>query len=197
VLYSGYADDTTLFLADPEDLDSAVGIFDRFSNVSGMKLNHGKCSIVPFGISKVADPPLNCPFTWLSDSSELEKLLGVPVGIDFDEDVLWKELLSKLSDSVKHWAAQKLSVFGRIHAARSYIGGKAWFLATMVPPNPKGLKKLTALLWAYVQNNAVIDVAESNAHYSPWSRQLLVQQVAAGGLNAQDPATFLNAIQAR
>jgi hypothetical protein len=127
----------------------------------------------------------------------LEKLLGVPVGVDFDEDVLWKELLSKLSDSVKHRAAQKLSVFGRIHAARSYIGSKAWFLAAMVPPNHKGLKKLSTLLWAYIQNNASIDITNSNAHYSPWSRQLLVQQIPVGGLNAQDPQSFMIAIHAK
>jgi hypothetical protein len=138
LIYSGYADDTTLFLDDHEDLDSAVRNFDCFSNVSDMKLNHGKCSTVPFGIFKVADPPLNCPFSWLSDSSEMEKLLGVSVGIDFDEDVLLKELLSKLSDLVKHWAAQKLSVFGRIHAARSYIGGKA-FLPQWILPIQKDL----------------------------------------------------------
>jgi hypothetical protein len=103
-----------------------------------MRLNHSKCSIVPFGISKVADRPQSCLFSWLLESSELEKLLGVPVGVDFDEDVLRKELLSKLSDSVKHWAAQKLSIFGRIHAARSYIGVKHGFWLQWFPKATKG-----------------------------------------------------------
>jgi hypothetical protein len=65
-----------------------------------------------------------------------------------------------------------------------------WFLPILS-------KKLAALLWAYVQNNAVIEIGESNVHYSPWPRQLLVQQVAVGGLNAQDPESFMAAIHAK
>lgn len=104
----------------------------------------------------------------------------------------------KLSDSLKHWSAQNLSVFGRIHAARSYVGGQSWFLATMIPPNAKGLKRLTAMLWVYVQNNNLLDpLKSSNAHYSAWPRQTLLQSLEDGGLNAQDYAAQLQAIHAK
>jgi hypothetical protein len=150
IVYSGYADNTTLYLNGPEDLDKAFSIFQKYSSISSMRLNDSKCSVIPFGSLVELANPDSCTFRWLNDDANMEKLLGVPVGIKFNNDSIWKDLLLKLNDSIRHWAAQKLSLFGRVHAARSYIGGKAWFFATMVPS-----KRLSALLWAYVQNNKV------------------------------------------
>jgi hypothetical protein len=163
-----------------------------------MKLNDSKCCVIPLGSLLNLQKPSIYSFRWLTDAEDMEKLLGVPVGIMFQDDVIWKDLLLKLTDSIKHWASQKLSVFGRVHAARSYTGGKAWFLTTMVPPNQKGSKRLSALLWAYVQNNNILDpLIESNVHYSAWSRTTLVQPISAGGLNAQNYELQLKAIHAR
>jgi hypothetical protein len=49
VVYSGYADDTTLYLSGLNDLSKALPVFEKYSKVSGMKLNIGKCSIIPLG----------------------------------------------------------------------------------------------------------------------------------------------------
>lgn len=105
-MYSGYADDTTLFLADLEDLSVALSIFKDYSRVSGMKLNMTKCSIIPFGTSIDIAAPTNGPFKWLNENSEMEKLLGVPIGVKFNNDLIWQKLLLKLSDSIKHWTSQ-------------------------------------------------------------------------------------------
>jgi hypothetical protein len=133
VIHSGYAVDTTLFLSGLDILFQAIPIFDTYAAVSGMKLNSTKCSIIPLGTLVDAKSPTNCPFEWLTDDSDPESLLGVPVGIEFQDDSIWKALLSKLLESIKHWNLQNLSVYGRVHAARSYVGGQAWFLATMIP----------------------------------------------------------------
>jgi hypothetical protein len=79
---------------------------------------------------------------------------------------------------------KKLSIFGRVHESRSYIGSRSWFLANIVPPDSEALKGFIALLWAYVQNNNLFE-ADSNQHYSPWARKTLIQsqKPAKGGLN--------------
>jgi hypothetical protein len=100
-----------------------------------------------------------------------------------------------LTKSIQHWSAQNLTVFGRVNAARSYLGGQAWFLANMVPPISASLKRFTALLWAFVQNNSIL--GDSNHHYSPWSRQTLIQKRSAGGLTAQDFEFHLSALHAK
>jgi hypothetical protein len=80
---------------------------------------------------------------------------------------------------------EKFSIFGRVHAARSYIGSQSWFLANIVPPDSEALKRFVALLWAYVQNSNLLK-ADSDQHYSPWASKTLIQEPAKGGLNAQD-----------
>lgn len=69
-------------------------------------------------------------------------------------------------------------------------------LATMVPLDPTALKRFTAMLWAYVQNNRTLDPS-SNKHYSAWPRQTLVQSFKSGGLNAQDFEAQLTSLHAK
>jgi hypothetical protein len=149
-----------------------------------MRLNLSKCSAVPVGLLMEAPPQNSLSFEWLTVTSKMEKLLGLPINVYFAEDYVWRQILNKLTKSIQHWSAQNLPIYGRVHAARSYIGGQAWFLANIVPPNTKSFKRFTSMLWAFVQNNA--NLGDSNRHYSPWSRQTLVQQKSEGGLNAQD-----------
>jgi hypothetical protein len=78
LLYSGYADDTTLFFTDLEDLDRAVKLFDTYSDCSGMKLNTSNSTVVPLGSASNVDPPINFRFRWLKQE-ESECLLGVPL----------------------------------------------------------------------------------------------------------------------
>jgi hypothetical protein len=33
-----------------------------------------------------------------------------------------------------------------------------WFLATMVPPDAKGLKRFSTMLWAFIQNYGVLKI---------------------------------------
>jgi hypothetical protein len=48
--------------------------------------------------------------------------------------------------SIKQWVPKDLSVFGRISAPKNYIASKSWYLASVMPPKPKVVSKLTALL---------------------------------------------------
>jgi hypothetical protein len=127
LLYSGYADDTTLFLSSLEDLHKCVSIFNIYSKYSGMKLNLSKSTVIPLGAALEHDPPHNFPFKYLP-ANEDGTLLEVPVSRIHDPNSAWDLMISKLAESIKHWSAQRLSIFGRIHAARSYIGSKSWYL---------------------------------------------------------------------
>jgi hypothetical protein len=124
LLYSGYADNTTLFLSSLEHLHKRVSTFNIYSKYSGMKLNLSKSTVVPLGAALEHDPPDNFPFKYLPADKE-ETLLGVPVSRTHDPNSAWGLMISKLAESIKHWSAQRLSIFGRIHAARGYIGSKS------------------------------------------------------------------------
>lgn len=198
ILYSGYADDTTLFISDLQDLDRCIKVLDAYSKCSGMKLNLLKSTVVPLGSASRDEPPDGFRFKWLSADDDPESLLGVPVSLDYDPESAWNSMIKKLADSIKSWTAQRLSIFGRVHAARSYIGSKSWYLATMIPPASKCLKTLTSMLWRFLQTNANMDLgAPSNRYYSPWSKAFLAQDAVSGGLNVQDYEAQLTATLAK
>jgi hypothetical protein len=132
ILYSGYADDTTLFFLDFQDLTRCIAILYAYSKCSSMKLNLLKSTVVPLGSAAQDEPSDGFPFKWLHANDDPESLLGVPVALNYDLESAWTLMIKKLSDSIKHWTAQHLSIFGRVHAARSYIGSKSWYLATMI-----------------------------------------------------------------
>jgi hypothetical protein len=77
----------------------------------------------------------------------------VPVEPCFNSESAWDLMISKMAKSIKHWTSQNLSVFGRIHAARSYVGSSSWYLATMIPPERKCVRRLTSMLWGFLQTN--------------------------------------------
>jgi hypothetical protein len=186
ILYCGYADDTTLCVSKLQDLDNALKVFDKNSSCSGMKLNLSKSWVVPLGTTIIDVPPIHSRFKWLTPGDP-ERLLGVPVTLTFDPDSTWDVIVSKMADSIKHWTSQNLSIFGRVHAARTCVGSKSWYPATMIPPKSKCLKRLTAMLWSFLQTNSNKDPGSSaNRYYSPWSKNLLIQPLQDGGLNAQD-----------
>jgi hypothetical protein len=57
ILYGGYADNTTLFFSDLQDLDRCIAILDAYSKCSGMKLNLLKSTILPLGSASLDEPP--------------------------------------------------------------------------------------------------------------------------------------------
>jgi hypothetical protein len=92
----------------------------------------------------------------------------VPVQPCFKSKLAWDLMIPKMAKSIQHWTFQNLSVFGRIHAARSYVGSKSWYLATMIPPERKCLTRLTSMLWGFLQTNKNLDISSvSNRYYSP------------------------------
>jgi hypothetical protein len=108
ILYSGYADDTMLFVSKLQDLDNALKVFDQYSSCSGMKLNLSKSWVVPLGTTITDAPPIHSRFNWLTPGDQ-ERLLGVvPVTLTFDPDSAWDVIVSKMDDSIKHWTSQKL-----------------------------------------------------------------------------------------
>jgi hypothetical protein len=106
LLYSDYADNTTLFLSSLEDLHKCVSTFNIYSKYSGMKLNLSKSIVIPLGAALEHDPPRTFPFKYLPADEE-ESLLGVPVSRIHDPNLAWDLMISKLAESIKHWSAQR------------------------------------------------------------------------------------------
>jgi hypothetical protein len=95
-------------------------------------------------------------------------------------------MIQKFYRSIREWIPKHLTVYGRICAAKSYIASKSWYLASVIPPQPKAISKIKAVLWNFVQNNNCLEEDATNNHYlSRWSSNTLRQTLQNGGLNAQ------------
>lgn len=195
--YRGYADDTCCYLANTAEISSLLEIFQTYEEVSGLKLNDTKSSVLPLGNSDGMNKPSFLSCKWLM-SGDHEPLLGIQVGSLYDDDQSWNEMIQKFYKSIKQWIPKYLSVFGRVCAAKSYIASKSWYLASVIPPKSRMVSRLNAVLWNYIHNNTCLEEdSPTNRYFARWSAQTLRQPLHDGGLNAQQYDFQLSAIHSK
>lgn len=196
LLYKGYADDTVCYSESYEDLTVMTAIFHAFQTSSGLCLNKGKSVIVPLGSAKLMPRPSQSSFRWLGED-ESERMLGIQVGLDYDDTPTSETLVTKVHSTIKKWIPKHLSLFERVVAAKGYIASKTWYAASAVPPQERFLSRISAMLWNFVQNNkAFEEECGSNKRFSRWQQQTLLQPFQAGGINMQDYEVQLQATHA-
>jgi hypothetical protein len=183
--YKGYADDTCCYLANLSHIRKLLQLFNDYKVVSGLKLNESKSSVIPLETSMGMAKPPDIPCKWLFPGDQ-EGLLGIQMGSLYCDDASWNEMVKKLYRSICQWILKHLSIYGRICAAKSYIAIKSWYLASVIPPKPKVISQLKAILWNFVQNNKCFEEdATTNRYHSRWSSNTLRHTLLNGGLNAQ------------
>jgi hypothetical protein len=140
-------------------------------------------------------PSLSCK--WLMSGNH-EPLLGIQVGSLYDDDHSWNEMIQKIYRSIEQWIPKYLPVFGRVCAAKTYIASKSWYLASVIPPKPKMVSRLNAVLWNFIYNNTCLEEdAPTNRYFARWSAQTLRQPLQDGGLNAQQYDFQLSALHSK
>jgi hypothetical protein len=163
--YKGYADDTCCYLANLSHIRKLLQLFNDYKEVPGLKLNESKSSVIPLGTSMGMAKPPDIPCKWLVPGDH-KGLLGIQVRSLYCDDASRNKMVKKLYRSICQWIPKHLSIYGRICAAKSYIASKSWYLASVIPPKPKVISKLKAVLWNFVQNNKCFeeDVTTNRYH---------------------------------
>jgi hypothetical protein len=59
--------------------------------------------------------------------------------------------------SLKQWIPKHLTIYGRNCAAKSYVASKSLFLPSIIPPSPKAVSKINAILWNLIQSNSCLE----------------------------------------
>lgn len=90
--YKGYADDTCCYLSDLSEIHKMLSIFQTYHEVSGLKLNELKSSLIPLGSSVGMVRPADITCKWLSPGDH-ESLFSVQVGCIYDDDLSWRNML--------------------------------------------------------------------------------------------------------
>ena len=136
LLYTAYADDTTLFLKDTESVEKIMNAFYTFSIYSGLKLNKSKCEIAGIGVLKGMSIEL-CGMECIYLTKNSVKILGIHFSynnkIEYEENFI--KLIKKIENVLKIWRIRNLTIQGKITIFKTLTISKVIHLAlvTNVP----------------------------------------------------------------
>ena len=110
------ADDTTIFVRNMTSVNNVMQEIERFSAVSGIRLNKQKTEGMWLGKNKPRN--LNPDLKWTDNPV---KCLGIYFGRDKKrvEDLNWNTKISKLQGVLKSWKARRLTYYGKLTIIKS------------------------------------------------------------------------------
>lgn len=132
IIISTYADDTLLYVRDPEtNLDPVLREVVQFGSHSGLRVNWQKSVIFPLThATRQFDSEF--PLTWTTDSI---RYLGIQ--IHTDSDIIFREnygaAVHKLETDVESWIRLPLSLLGRISIMKMVVLPRFLFLFLNIP----------------------------------------------------------------
>lgn len=183
-----FADDAT-FLTDGTEhsFNNLIEILDKFSQISGLKLNSSKCNILRIGSLK----PTNITylkhrkFNWRSDRA---KALGIT--FNTNTQLLLKENFEesyeKFKVVLKRWQHRKLTLMGKITVIKSFAMPILLYpLSTLNLPSIALINSVQKLLYDYVWDSKPDKI----------SRIQLKQPYENGGLKMIDINFYINSLK--
>ncbi|CAI5533746.1 unnamed protein product [Closterium sp. Naga37s-1] len=93
--YVEYADDTTLVLKGKEQVEADGKLLGEFAEVSGLKVNHDKTTLMPLGKNLRGLQPIVSPFKWASKNTS-ERLLGIWITSEGSPGPAWDKAFEKV-----------------------------------------------------------------------------------------------------
>ena len=143
-LISQLADDTTLFLEEDEDsFNCCLKLLDKYSIISGLKINYGKTSAITLGIDHDLNYNLDIGNTIKWQSNGQFTLLGIDYDLD-DEDFTKVNYTKKFKDfekTFKDWNTRGLTIYGKVCIVKSLALPKLVHLFSSLPNPPEDILK--------------------------------------------------------
>jgi hypothetical protein len=183
-----FADDAT-FLTDgsKESFTTLINILDNFSNISGLKLNTSKCTVLKSGSLKDSNIKY-CPkkkFTW---SSDYVKALGIYFYNDKTKN-LTANLNPKLDDfknCLKSWMHRKLTLLGKITVIKCFALPKLVYpLTVLTNPSQQTIQLIKKSMFNFLWDNKPDKI----------KGDIIVQDYKVGGLKMIDIEKFIKSLK--
>ncbi len=127
---SQYADDTTLFLHDENQVLATFDTIEAFSSKSGLSLNIEKTEAMWLGSFSNRKEKL-FGFKW----PRVIRFLGIYIGYDYEETKRWNwtNKLESFQKTLDCWRTRDLTIFGRIVIVKTIGLSKLIYSATLLP----------------------------------------------------------------
>ncbi|PPQ66475.1 hypothetical protein CVT24_007049, partial [Panaeolus cyanescens] len=139
IIASLFADDTTVYLSEDDDIEDLYTLLNEWCRASGAKFNTSKTEIIPLGNEpyrqdmrqwRAMAPQHNpvIPQIRIAKEGEATRVLGAWVGHKIDNDTIWKKKIDEISHVLKRWNRGHPSQEGRRLIISMFVGGKTQYL---------------------------------------------------------------------
>ena len=174
-----YADDTSLFLKDEHELESALSIIESFSTVSGLKLNRQKSTALPLG-GYICTDPSTTNVKWLKPN-EYIKILGVYFSADKEASTIelnWKSKIDSILRLVNNWNKRNISMYGKIILCKTFILAKINYLIQSLSLPEQVLSEIDKIMFTFIWHKKT----SKKRVVERINRNMMYQDIQLGGL---------------
>ncbi|CAI5472702.1 unnamed protein product [Closterium sp. Yama58-4] len=131
--YIGYADDTTLVLKGKEQVVVAEKLLGEFAEISGLKVNRDKTTLMPLGKNLRRLQPITSSFKW-AEKNASERLLGIWITSGGSPGPAWDKAFEKVSAVLSCWETKHLKTSAWVTIINSYAMPILLFQAQIYAP---------------------------------------------------------------
>ena len=144
---SQFADDTTLFLRNSDSINACFNLLDKFSRISGLKVNADKTEALWLGKEKFSKEK---PFgiKW----SKSIKILGIHFSHDKKcmETLNFKDIPTSIARITNLWKQRTLTLFGKIIIIKSLLLSKFTYKAALLSVPGHITKEISKLVFRFL-----------------------------------------------
>ncbi len=176
---SQYADDTVITIPFCEEtLNEIEKTFEKFTRISGLKVNYDKTEILRIGSLRNSDAKLitQRQLKWKNNDINV---LGITITSCIRDmtHVNIKPLMEKIKGIIQAWSWRKLTLFGKITIINSLLASQLIYRLSVLPtPTLIDLKTIDKMLFDYLWGN--------KPHQIP--KQTVIGQYFNGGIKMVD-----------
>ena len=181
---SQYADDGIMFMNDRNEMCSALNIFKKFGDVSGLILNVEKCEGFWLGREKMQQVNWNLfGIKW----PEQFRCIGIYLGYNrpLNDIRNWYEKLDDIEITLKKWKNWNLSLFGRVQILKTFGLSKLILPASTIVIPKDIVTKIDKIFYKFLWKST--DKVKRNE---------VIHSVEQGGLAMINTQAFLNSLVA-
>ncbi len=175
-----YADDTTLFLRDRNDILNGLTLVKQYSKFSGLTMNRNKTEAMWLGRDKNSKQKVT-DITWKVEDPHL-KILGVTFRNDRRASEIkenWDNRIQRVIHAIKSWEKRDLSIVGKIHIVKTFMISQFVYLMQSIGLPDMVLKEINTMLFKFVWKKRY----NNRRAFEKVRRNVLCGNTDCGGLN--------------
>jgi hypothetical protein len=182
-----FADDTSFAIkANQDNIHSLFTTLNKYSRISGLKLNLTKTEIILLGTTKEQDIPRR----YRKNIKQEIQYLGSTICKDNTKttEVNIENSMKKINGLITQWQKRKMPVSGKIAVIKSILVPQITYnLSTLTSPEKKVIKEINKTLYNFINNGGSEKI----------KRSIMINKYEKGGYKMIELETYIKAIKIR